>query len=204
LKGSGLCIARKKLAVELIAAYANTTLLGTFPPHATYANGGTVTNFPADLISQARAAGAGFDVSTIHSMTALLKKFNSSGLTNDLPNGLVECSAQSAKILRPISRRSDDAGHLSRHKQHLSRSQDDLLYGSEPGLQGLRQYRQFPEQHADPVLRHRWPQRCVAGESAGGCCGRQFSISTSGSNFDTLIGVWSGTWQQPNGGRVRG
>jgi len=46
LKSSGLCIARKQLAVELIAAYANTTLLGTFPPNATYVNGGTVTNFP--------------------------------------------------------------------------------------------------------------------------------------------------------------
>jgi len=47
---------------------------------------------------------AGFDIATVRSMTALLKKFNSSGLTNDLPNGLVECSAQSSKIFEANSR----------------------------------------------------------------------------------------------------
>jgi hypothetical protein len=51
LKASSLCTARKQLAVELIAATANTGLLGTFPPNATYLNGNTVTNFPAGLLS---------------------------------------------------------------------------------------------------------------------------------------------------------
>ena len=103
LKASALCVARKKLAVELIAATANASLLGTFPGNATYVNGGVTTNFPPDLISQAQAVGAGYDVVAIHTMTALLAKFNSSGLTNNLPNGLVECSPQTSKTLKKIS-----------------------------------------------------------------------------------------------------
>ncbi len=105
LGGSSLCKVRKQLAVELIAAIANTTLLGTWPPNATFTSGhNVVTNFPADLISQARTAAAGFDVPTIQNMTLLLKEFNSSGVTNNLPNGLQECSAQTSKTLKPISR----------------------------------------------------------------------------------------------------
>jgi hypothetical protein len=104
LGGSSLCKARKQLAVELIAAMANTSLLGTWPPNATYKSGGTVTNFPADLISQAQTVAAGYDTVEIHNMTVLLKEFNGSGLTNNLPNGLVECSAQRTKLLKPISR----------------------------------------------------------------------------------------------------
>ena len=104
IKATGLCTARKQLAVELIAAIANTDFLGTFPPIATYLNGNTVTNFPANLLTQARTTAAGADVTAIRNMTALLRKFNSSGVTNNLPNGLVECSPQAAKILKPISR----------------------------------------------------------------------------------------------------
>ncbi len=73
LKASALCVARKKLAVELVAATANASLLGTFPGNATYKNGGVTTNFPPDLISQAQAVGAGYDVVAIKTMTALLR-----------------------------------------------------------------------------------------------------------------------------------
>lgn len=188
LKGSSLCKARKQLAVEMIAATANTGLLGTFPPNATYRNGNTVTNFPANLLAQARTTAAGGDVTAIRSMTALLKKFNGSGVTNDLPNGLVECSAQSARILRPISR-------------------DATLKDTCPGINDTCQ-------SATPLVSFPFSQSvnltafqnnlpapsCTGGGRAAvwsvmppvAAAGRQFFVRTAGSNFDTVISVRQG------------
>jgi hypothetical protein len=188
LKGSSLCIARKQLAVELIAATANTGLLGTWPPNATYFNGTTITNFPADLISQARTTAAGGDITAIHTMTILLKKFNSSGLTNDLPNGLVECSPQSAKTLKPISR-------------------DPTLKDNCPGINDTCESAQplvsFPFSQSVNLTAHQnnlsAPSCSGAGRAAVwsisppvGAAGRQFMVKTAGSNFDTVISVRQG------------
>ncbi len=193
LKSSALCVARKQLAVELIAAMANTTLLGTFPPNATYVNGRTVTNFPADLISQAQGAGAGFDVNAIHSMTALLKKFNASGQTNNLPNGLVECSPQTSRTLKPIARdpmMQDTCPGVNGTcfaAKTIVFSDENPVFKDSASLGGFQNTMPIPTcgtgganavwQVAPPVA----------------AAGRQFTISTSGSNFDTLLAVWSGT-----------
>ena len=100
---SALCQARKKLAPELIAAIANNVLLGTGPGNASYNNGGVLTSFPDDLIDQAGQAAAGSDVAQIQLMTALLHKFNGSGVTNDFIYG-VECSPNSRAFLNKIAR----------------------------------------------------------------------------------------------------
>jgi hypothetical protein len=200
LRASALCVARKQLAVELIAATANASLLGTFPGNATYLNGRVTTNFPPDLISQAQTVAAGFDVVAIHTETALLRKFNSSGLTNNLPNGLVECSQQTAQALRSIA-------------------QDPTLQDTCPGVNnscGSAQVVAFPNS-SDPFARAAFsasvalnssfvenmpiPSCTQAGgrdavwqipPSIGGS-GRQFTASTAGSNFDTLLAVFSGS-----------
>jgi hypothetical protein len=188
LKATSLCTARKQLAVELIAASANTGLLGTFPPNATYLNGNTVTNFPADLLSRARSAGAGGDVTAVRSMTALLKKFNGSGVTNDLPNGLVECSSQSAKILKPISR-------------------DPMIKSTCPGINDTCESAlplvSFP--FSQSVNLTAYGNNLSSPSCAGGgraavwsvappvaVAGRQFFVRTTGSNFDTVISVRQG------------
>jgi hypothetical protein len=198
LKASALCAARKKLAVELIGAIANASLLNTFPGNATYKNGGTITNFPPDLISQAQTTGAGYDVVAIRTMTALLKKFNSSGVTNNLPNGLEECSAQPGKVLKPIS-------------------QDPMLQGTCPGVNNscvAAQVVAFPNS-SNPFAAAVFTSSANLGgytnnmpapscNSGGrdavwqippsiGTAGRPFTVYTAGSNFNTMLAVWSGT-----------
>jgi hypothetical protein len=95
LLGSSLCKARKKLAVELIAAIANNVLLGTSPANC--------AGLPADLIDQAGAAATGENVPLIKEMTKLLKRFNSSGMAAELPFGLQQCTAFSSKELKQIA-----------------------------------------------------------------------------------------------------
>ncbi len=193
LKSSSLCVARKKLAVELIAAYANTTLLGTFPGNATYVSGHTVTNFPGDLISQARDAGAGFDATAIQAMTALLKKFNSSGVTNNLPNGLEECSAQPSKVFKPIARDPMMQDTCPGVNNTCLAAKTIVFSGVNPVFNDSVSIVNFPNNMPIPT--------CGTGGASAiwqvtppvAAAGRQFSVSTSGSNFDTLLAVWSGT-----------
>ncbi len=215
LKASTLCVARKKLAVELIAATANASLLGTFPGNATYVSGGVTSNFPPDLISQAQAAAAGYDVVAIHTMTALLAKFNSSGLTNNLPNGLVECSPQTGSFPSP-----------SGAKTTLKRiSQDPTLQDTCPGVNdscSAAQVIVFPNS-SNPFAKalfttsvslnsytNNMPPSTLCLSSSGlpggggrdavwqitpdvGINGREFTVSTAGSNFYTMLDVWKGS-----------
>jgi hypothetical protein len=213
LGGSSLCRVRKQLAVELIAATANAALLGTFPGNATYVNGGVTTNFPSDLISQAQTAAAGYDPVAIQTMTALLKKFNSSGLTNNLPNGLVECSTQTGKI--PI------VSGTQTNKLTLKQiSQDPTLQSTCPGVNDSCAAAQVVvfANSTDPfakavfkasvnlnAYKNNMPARilCPVGDGGGpdavwqilpsmGINGRQFTVSTAGSNFSTMLSVWTG------------
>lgn len=206
LKASALCVARKKLAVELIAATANAALFGTFPGNATYNNGKVTTNFPPDLISQAQTVAAGYDVVAIKTMTALLMKFNNSGVTNNLPNGLEECSPQTSKLLKQDS-------------------QDPTLQDTCPGVNdscSTAQVIVFPNS-SNPFARavfttslslngytNNMPASTICLNSGGnpggggpdavwqitpdvGINGRQFTVSTAGSNFYTMLDVWTGS-----------
>jgi hypothetical protein len=218
LRASALCVARKKLAVELIAATANASLFGTFPGNATYLNGKVTTNFPPDLISQAQTVGAGYDPVAINTMTALLKKFNNSGVTNNLPNGLLECNAQTGKI--PI------VSGTETNKITLKQiSQDPMLQATCPGVNdscAAAQVVVFPNS-SDPFARAVFtasvslnsytnnmpPSTICLGSSGGpggggpdavwqiiptvGINGRQFTVSTAGSNFYTMLDVWTGS-----------
>ena len=106
-RASTLCNRRKKLAVELAAAIANTQLLGTDPSTCGYVNAGTNVNFDANLVDEARSTAAGVDPVAIVTMTALLHLFNNSGLLNDFPSGLVDCtptSTKSSSLLPAIQR----------------------------------------------------------------------------------------------------
>jgi hypothetical protein len=193
LKSSALCIARKQLAVELIAAMANTTLLGTFPPSATYVNAGTVTNFPANLISQARETAAGFDVTAIRSMTAFLKKFNSSGQTNNLPAGLVECSPQTSRTLKPIARDALTQDTCPGVNGTCLSAKTIVFSGATPVFQDSASIAGFQDTMPIPTCGTGGPNAVWQVAPPVAAAGRQFTVSTSGSNFDTLLVVWSGT-----------
>jgi len=198
LKASGLCKARKQLAVELIAATANFRLLGTKPGNATYVNNGVVTNFPSDLLSQARTVGAGYDIASIQSMTALLRKFNASGLTNDLPSGLVECSPQSTKTLKPISAdpmtqdTCPGVNNTCGSAAVVSFSTNSSPFAAAIFKQSVSTTG-FTESMPVPICGNGGPNAVWKILPAVGTSGRQFTVSTAGSNFDTLIAVWSGS-----------
>jgi hypothetical protein len=206
LKASSLCVARKKLAVELIAAEANAALFGTFPGNAAYGSGNTVTNFPPDLILQAQAVAGSYDPVAINAMTALLRQFNNSGVTNNLPDGLVECSPQTGKI--QIS-----PGVKVSLKQI---SQDPMTQATCPGVNNSCSAAQvivFPN-NGNPFTQAAFtasvslsaytnnmpaPTCDTGGPDAVwqitpdvGTAGRQFTASTAGSNFQTMLAVWTG------------
>jgi hypothetical protein len=93
-RAGNLCKARKKLSWHLIAAIANTVVLGTDPSGCTYMNStGEIKSFPADLIAQAQAAAAGCDIAKINQMQSLVDAFNNSGDSGEFPEGLYPCSA---------------------------------------------------------------------------------------------------------------
>ncbi|HUI05395.1 MAG TPA: hypothetical protein VL486_00155 [Verrucomicrobiae bacterium] len=188
LEASSLCTARKKLAVQLIAATANTGLLGTWPPNSTYVNRGAVTNFPADLISQAASVAAGGDLPAIHQMTVLLRKFNRSGITNNLPFGLVEISPQSGNRLRQISRdptlKSDCPGINDTCDSALP-----LVNFPFKASVDLTQYANSLNAPSCSVTGHTAVWSVAPPVAAAG---RQFLVNTDGSNFDTAISVREG------------
>ena len=193
---SSLCVRRKQLATELIAALANVNYLGTDPTVLTYVNAGTNTAFSSDLVAQAISAAAGDRASDVVRMTALLRKFNNSGRINDLPAGIVECSSNNPKALKKLSR-------------------DPTTQDTCPGLNNSCDTAEavFPQNtntFARFVFKRTvalWPSYTDDFQSPScGTGGRdavwkvkpslgggQFTASTGNCNFDTMISVWSGT-----------
>lgn len=189
-RASRLCAERKRLAAELIAALANNALLGTGPANCRYANGGGLSSFPVDLLEQAGTVNAGQDVAAIRSMTALLKKFNRSGTTNNFTVvGLVECSPFDRKTTKSVSR-------------------DPTTIVSCPGINDFCASAEalihFPFQTSVNLTRYSEavasPSCAVGGADAiwsvtppVAAAGRSFIVETAGSNFDTVLSVWRGT-----------
>jgi hypothetical protein len=198
LPGSSLCRYRKQLAVELIAATANVHLLNTQPANVTYSTGTTTTNFSSDLLAQARAALTGVDPSVMVSMTALLRLFNSSGLTNNYPSGLVECSPQSGSLLRALSR--DPTTQTSCPGVNSSCQTATTVFFSTNAANPFASavFRQsvstvgFGRDIPSPTCNNGGPNAVWQIPPSLGVSNRQFTASTSG-NFNTMVSVWSGT-----------
>jgi hypothetical protein len=194
LRASVLCRARKQLAVELLAALGNVQVLQTLPANCTYVNSNSVlTNFPSDLLDQADVVLARENVTGILDMTDLLRKFNSSGVTNDFPLGYYECTAGLRRTLKKIARdpttrescpgRNDSCETAEAitgitYISPFKRSVNTSTYGQSSvavtnGVSGhLVWYKITPDV---------------------GPSGRHFTANTAGSNFDTMLTVWQGT-----------
>jgi len=186
IRASRLCRDRKRLATELIAALANQGLLGTAPENCSYLDDGTSTNFPATLLSQAQATLAGEDVDAIRAMNVLLRKFNFSGLTNDLPGELEECSPGDTRMLRVISR--DPTSQFSCPAINEScATAEAIIFPAptsifdQPRFQSGANFNRFPNQEA-------WWK--ITADVA--VSNRTFTVDTFGSNFDTVLTVFSG------------
>lgn len=203
--GSSLCKQRKLCSIELIAATANVRLLGTQPGNCTYFNGKTVTNFPADLLHQARVVLSGDDPTAVVSMKALLKTFNTAGLANDFPAGVVECSPTSTKTNKSIARdptRQDTCPGAGNggcttaeavfFPTNAANPFASAVYTRSVNLTGFQDSFQAPSCSSggrDAV----WKVKPTLGVS-----GRQFTVSTAGSNFDTMLSIWSGDCSTTN------
>ena len=190
-KSSSLCVLRKQLATELIAAEANTEYLATDPSQLTYVSGGTNTPFPVDLINQGQSAAAGADSATIVSMTALLRAFNASGQTNNLPTGIVECTAAKTGPLKKLSR-------------------DPTTQDTCPGVNnscGAAEAVAFPSSagsFSSAVFTRSVNLSSFTNSFQSPTCGLggrdavyqitpTVGVITTGSNFDTMLSVWFGT-----------
>lgn len=196
--GSKVCKARKQLATELIAAIANIRLLQANPTNSFYRSGGTVTNFPPDLLTQARTALDGFDPRAMVSMTALLKKFNSSGATNNFPTGLEECSAQKASVLRSLAR-DPTTQDTCPGKNNSCGAATVVVFPNSTNLFGSAVYSQTV--NLGSYTNNMPSPTCGSGGRDAvwqilpdvGTSNRQFTVSTAGSNFSTMLAVWSGS-----------
>ena len=193
-----LCRARKQLAVEIVAAIANNVLLGTFPTNAMYQTGGVVTNFPADLIDQAGIVAASEDRGAIIVMTALLKKFNGSGVTNQFSGGLIECSPWTRKKLRSYG--EDPTTKLNcPGLGNICETAESVLF---PGATNIFSRASFSRTVDLRLYSNGTPLNSTCGTSgnaafwkitpAVGATGRGFTVNTRGSNIGTLLAVWSG------------
>ena len=187
LIASALCQARKKLAPELIAAIANNVLLGTTPDHASYLNAGVLTNFPGDLIEQAGAAAAGVDVAQIQLFTALLRKFNTSGVTNEFFAGLgqVECSPNPPAFLRKIARDATTYLNCPGLNDSCSTAENVVWTGTSNAAVVRFQRTVDTRNYAAGTVY--WVITPPLGAS-----NRQFTATTANSNFPTTLTVSAG------------
>jgi hypothetical protein len=187
LRGSGLCNARKQLSVELIAATANVRLLGTKPDNCTYSNGGTVTNFPANLLTLARTVASGNDPAACKQMTALLRKFNNSGSNNDFTNNLVECSPNDKQTLKSLARDPTSQVTCPGINDNCAAAHEVFFQPKNPPFSNAK-YRASANLQNYPSGLAYWK---VSLPTAA--VNRTFRVNTSGSNFDTILRVLTGT-----------
>lgn len=187
IRGSSLCRERKGLAVELLAAIANNVVMGTNPTNCTYVSNGVTTNFPPDLIQQGRLAGASEDVNQITQTKLLLRKFNNSGVTNNFPFGLVECSAIKGGTLRNLSRDPTTKFTCPGINDSCQSAEAVVFPEFQTNLFSTASFSRSVNLSSYPAGLAFW--KITAPTSVAS---RPFTVDTAGSNFDTVISVFSG------------
>jgi len=197
-RASTLCNRRKKLAVELAAAIANTQLLSTDPSSCTYVNARTNVNFDANLVDEARSTAAGVDPDKIVAMTALLHLFNNSGLANDFPSGLVECSPTKTKTLKSLAR-DPTTQLLCPGVNNSCGAAETVVF---PSSAGSFSSAVFTRSVNLSTYTNSFPPNLTCGlggrdavwkiATSMGVSNRSFTVSTYKSNFDTMISIWQG------------
>ncbi len=197
-RASALCGQRKRTAVEFIAALANTVMFGTQPGDCTYRNGSVTTNFPPDLIEQARDTLAGEDLVAVRAMAVLLRKFNLSGAKAQFPEPLQACSQDRITTLRQMSR--DPTTQLNcPGVNDLCETAETIIFPTNTNIFATPRYVRTVNLtgYTDAIS----SSFCGAGGRDAvwklslpiAQPGRRFTVSTMGSNFDTIVSVYRGT-----------
>jgi len=198
LPTSRLCRLRKQLAVELIAALANVNFLGASPANCTNVSGKVVTTFPFDLIAQAQAVNAGEDWTAVVSMLDLLRRFNQSGAAINLPPGLQECSVSPVNLLRKKAR--DPSTQLSCPGPNTQCATAELVVFPVPRnifapmvFKTSTTLKRSQAGFGDVACGTIGPFAVWKLSTVNAVAGRNFTVSTDGSNCDTILAVFSGT-----------
>jgi hypothetical protein len=191
LPNQRLCRQRKQLATQLIAAIANNALFDTRPENCTYTEkiGGKtiVKSFPETLLVDAREAARGEIVADIIEQKILLKKFNRSGNDQPTPAGIADCAAPlTLAQLRRLSR--DPTTQMN-------------CPGFNDGCDSAETISALPFSRRVNLSEHYTAQAVASTCGGGGAdaiwkihrsltfAGRPFTVSTEGSNFDTIVSV---------------
>lgn len=197
--GSRICELRKRLSIELLAAAANVNLLGTLPSVATYNNGRTRAHFPDSLLCDGVTALRSDSLENMVAVTALLRKFNASGLTNQFPAGLVECDALPKKVARSISRDPTTQLNCPGLNDTCETAMVVLFPNAQTNIlaQAVFTSRADLRKYSDSVAS---PDCGLGGANAvwkitpsTGKVGRRFTVDTFRSNIPTLLTVYSGS-----------
>ncbi len=212
---SKLCTQRKLLSIELIAATANVELLGTDPADCMYTIHGVTTNFPQNLLQQARVACRGEDPTACATMTLLLRKFNQNGVAqNFIGNNLTQCSPTNTALLRSIAR--DPTTQLNCPGLNSSCDTAEAIVfknASNPfaaakfseSISLVKYQSTFSistsTTNGTNVVSSLPPPACALGGPGAawmitpdvGQAGRQFTVDTRNSNVQTVLSVFSGT-----------
>ena len=178
-----------QIAALVVSGIANVTLLQTDP---------LTQGFSSDLIAAATAVAASSDVSAMKSTTALLKAFNNSGVAVDYPDGLVECDAQAKRELKNLSRDATTADTCPGMNNTCGAAAVVSFAGSGNPFSNAEfkqsvDLNKYTDNNPTPTCSSGGRDALWKVEPSVGASNRQFSVSTSGSNFDTMISVWSGT-----------
>jgi hypothetical protein len=154
--------------------------------------------FSSDLLDQARVAEEGADVSAIVSMTALLRKFNLNGQTGDFPSGTVECSATKTSYIRKLARDPTTQANCPGLNNSCQAAEQLVFPSSAGSFSGAV----FTRSLSINNFTNSFPSPTCGGGGRDavwvilpnvGTSNRQFTVSTAGSNFSTMISVWAGT-----------
>jgi hypothetical protein len=197
-RAARICRDRKQLAVEMIAALANINIFNTRPEGMTYDTGKTITNFPATLIEDARAAAASDSLENIAIATGLLRKFNRSGITNQFPSPLIECNPQSRKELQSISRDPTDRFSCPGPNDDCDSAQGLVFPNDTFGVFGTAKTKakadtsKLTDQIFSPSCGQGGPEAVWKLTPTVARASRRFTVDTRGSNFDTLVSIYQG------------
>jgi len=198
LPASSLCRERKRMAVEYIAALANIALFNLDPTKCTYRVGSTWVPFPADLVEQAVATLRGDDIVAVRNFTALLKKFNNSGILQPFPLALVECNGNKTKTLKTLAR--DPSSQVNCPGRNGScETAEAVVFPASTSIFSTASYSRsldlrtlvgFTESNLVCEVARPYGVWKIKSDIAQP--GRRFSVNTRGSNFDTVISVTKG------------
>ena len=130
--------------------------------------------------------GVGNDIAQIKTMTVLLGKFNKSGITNDFPAGLAECSPGKASVLRKLARDPTTQVTCPGLNENAAQAWSIVSFPFSQSVNLTKYTNDFPGSTCGTS----GPDAVWKIEPQIGLGNARFTVGTFGSNFDTVLSVW--------------